>query len=65
MASGSGSPPSFGEGPGVRSGDALAELPLKQYDHALDATRYALHTALACARATDVWVELFLTRRRG
>ncbi len=61
----SGSPLLAGEGLGVRSGAEVSELPLKQYDHALDATRYVLHTALGRSRATDAWVELYLTRRRG
>jgi hypothetical protein len=60
-ASGSaaGSPPSLGEGPGER----VSELPMKQNDHAMDATRYALYTALARARATEGWMELYLKRR--
>jgi len=36
---------------------------MKQYDHLMDATRYALYTALGRSRATDAWVELYLTRR--
>ena len=64
-ASASGSPPPLGEGLGVRSGAEASELPLKQYDHAMDASRYALHTALGRSRATDAWVELYLTRRWG
>src|SRR5689334_14235317 len=54
--SGSGSPSLVGEGLGERAGAEASELPLKQYDHAMDATRYALHTALGRARATDAWV---------
>ena len=33
-----------------------SEQPLKQHDHALDATRYALHTALGQSRATNAWL---------
>jgi hypothetical protein len=40
-----------GGGKGERS-----ELPLKQNDHALDATRYALHTALGQRRATVAYL---------
>jgi hypothetical protein len=29
----------------------------------MDATRYALHTALGQSLATDTWLELWLTRR--
>ena len=47
----------FGRGP-------LSELPMKQNDHALDASRYALHTALGQSRATDAWMELYLRQRR-
>ena len=60
----SGSPPSLGEGLGERASGPASELPLKQYDHSMDATRYALYTALGRSRATDAWVELYL-RRRG
>jgi hypothetical protein len=38
---------------------------MKQYDHLMDATRYALHTALGQARATDAWMAVYLTRRRA
>ena len=31
----------------MRFGAEVSELPLKQYDHLMDASRYALHTALA------------------
>jgi len=40
-----------------------SEQPLKQNDHALDATRYALHTALGRARATTAYLEAM--QRRG
>jgi hypothetical protein len=40
-----------------------SEQPLKQNDHALDATRYALHTALGRSRATSAYLEAM--RRRG
>ncbi len=40
-----------------------SEQPLKQNDHALDATRYALHTALGRARATTAYLDAM--RRRG
>jgi len=59
----SGSPPSLGEGLGERASGPASELPLKQYDHSMDATRYALYTALGRSRATDAWVELYLRRR--
>ena len=62
--SGSGSPsPLGGGGWGEGAAGPASELPLKQYDHLMDATRYALHTALGRSRATDAWVELYLTRR--
>ena len=32
---------------------AVSELPLMQNGHAMDSTRYALHTALGQSRATD------------
>jgi hypothetical protein len=31
----------------------------------MDASRYALYTALGRSRATDAWVELNLPRLRG
>jgi len=34
-----------------------SEQPLKQNDHALDATRYALHTALGQARSVETYLE--------
>ncbi len=40
-----------------------SEQPLKQNDHALDATRYALHTALGRARATTAYLDAM--QRRG
>lgn len=43
---------------------AVPEQPLKQNDHALDATRYALHTALGQARATSAFLAN-LQRRAG
>jgi hypothetical protein len=52
---------------GAPSGRDPAEQPLKQNDHALDATRYALHTELARQRAatrTDGWLA-DLKRRGG
>jgi phage terminase large subunit-like protein len=48
------------------SGRDPAEQPIKQNDHALDATRYALHTELARQRAahqTEDWLANL--RRRG
>lgn len=33
-----------------------SEQPVKQNDHALDATRYALHSALGVSRATDAYL---------
>jgi hypothetical protein len=48
---------------GEGAGREVSELPLKQHDHALDASRYALHTALGRSRATDAWLELYLARR--
>jgi len=41
-----------------------SEQPLKQHDHALDATRYALHTALGQSRATNAWLAA-LRKRLG
>ncbi|HET8908032.1 MAG TPA: terminase family protein [Ktedonobacterales bacterium] len=40
-----------------------SEQPLKQNDHALDATRYALHTALGRSRATTAYLEAIQRRR--
>jgi len=62
--SGSGPSP-LGGGVGEGASGPLSELPLKQYDHLMDTSRYALHTALGRSRATDAWVELYLTRRRA
>jgi hypothetical protein len=48
------------------SGRDPAEQPIKQNDHALDATRYALHTEIARQRAasqTEDWLATL--RRRG
>jgi|GEM_PF-565397 hypothetical protein len=59
--SASGTPlPQTGEGLGV----GVSELPLKQNDHAMDALRYALHTALGrqSSRATDTYLALYLSR---
>ncbi len=36
---------------------------MKQNDHLMDATRYALYTALGQSRATDAWMAVYLTRR--
>ncbi len=47
----------------MRFGAEVSELPLKQYDHLMDASRYALHTALIRSRATDAWMERYLRRR--
>jgi hypothetical protein len=52
------------KGWGEGAGAALSELLMKQNDHALDASRYALHAALGQSRATDSWMELYLNRRR-
>lgn len=41
-----------------------SEQPLKQNDHALDAARYALHTALGQSRATNAFLTN-LQRRVG
>jgi phage terminase large subunit-like protein len=40
-----------------------SEQPLKQNDHALDASRYALHTALGRSRATTAYLEAIQRRR--
>ncbi|HEX8729593.1 MAG TPA: hypothetical protein VF739_13265, partial [Ktedonobacterales bacterium] len=51
---------------GVRpSGGAndLSELPSKANDHAMDATRYALHSHFAATRATDAWLATYLRPR--
>ncbi len=48
-----------GGGKGERS-----ELPIKQNDHALDATRYALHTALGRGRATGAYLASMQRRPR-
>ncbi|MEO7002245.1 MAG: terminase family protein [Ktedonobacterales bacterium] len=42
-----------------------SEQPLKQHDHALDATRYALHTALGQARATNAYLAGLRKRVAG
>ncbi|WIG60636.1 MAG: hypothetical protein OJF49_003384 [Ktedonobacterales bacterium] len=39
-----------------------SELPLKRNDHALDATRYALHTALGQSRATTAYLDTLQRR---
>ena len=39
-----------------------SEQPLKQHDHALDATRYALHTALSRGRATRAYLDALRAR---
>ena len=39
-----------------------SEQPLKQNDHALDATRYALHTHLSQARATNAYLDALMRR---
>jgi phage terminase large subunit-like protein len=68
---GSGGPPGTRPGPGAGAGATFgifgteaseaAEVPIKANDHAMDATRYALHTALGTqARAADVWMALYL-----
>ncbi len=44
------------------SGVGAAEVPLKRNDHALDATRYALHTHLSQARATDAYLAALRQR---
>ena len=41
-----------------------SEQPLKQNDHSLDATRYALHTALGHSRATTAYLDS-MRRRSG
>ena len=48
--------------PEESSARAPSEHPLKQNDHAMDATRYALHTHFAQARATAAYLDA-LTRR--
>jgi hypothetical protein len=40
---------------------AVSELPMKQNDHALDATRYALHTALGQPMTTRSYLATYLT----
>lgn len=42
-----------------------SEQPVKQNDHALDATRYALHSALGRARATDAYLANLRRRVEG
>jgi phage terminase large subunit-like protein len=46
-----------------RASADLPELPVKANDHLMDATRYALHTALARTRATEAWLDLHLRGR--
>ena len=43
-------------------GAAVSELPLKQNDHALDATRYARHTYLSQTRAADGYLAIIQCR---
>ena len=43
-------------------GAAVSELPLKQNDHAMDATRYALHTFLSQTRAADAYLATIQRR---
>jgi hypothetical protein len=48
-------------------GEGLAlssELPIKANDHAMDATRYALHTALRQDRGARTWMRAWLPDRR-
>jgi phage terminase large subunit-like protein len=56
------------EGPAHGAGGAVAanmpELPLKAADHALDATRYALHSALPALARTEAYLAE-LRQRRG
>ncbi len=47
------------------AGTDVSELPLKANDHALDATRYALHSALNPARGADAWMRLWLLRSQS
>ena len=42
----------------------VPELPLKAADHALDATRYALHSALPTLARTEAYLAE-LRQRRG
>nr|MBF6592029.1 hypothetical protein [Ktedonobacterales bacterium] len=46
-----------GDGGGRRD---ASEAPLKQHDHAMDATRYALHTAFSQGRATEAYLAELL-----
>jgi hypothetical protein len=46
-----------GRGLGGEQGVRVSEAPLKQNDHSLDATRYALHTALGQRRATRAYLD--------
>ncbi|HEV2404568.1 MAG TPA: hypothetical protein VGR88_03900, partial [Ktedonobacterales bacterium] len=56
---------------GVRSEDSAGvrfdapELPIKANDHALDATRYALHTALRHDREARSWMRAWLPTERA
>jgi hypothetical protein len=43
-------------------GAAVSELPVKQNDHATDATRYALHTFLSQTRAADAYLAIIQCR---
>jgi phage terminase large subunit len=59
--------PSAGEG-AAQPRPGAAEIPLKRNDHALDATRYALHTHLSQARAASAYLDalrLRATRHRS
>ncbi|HKT37048.1 MAG TPA: hypothetical protein VJR48_01685, partial [Ktedonobacterales bacterium] len=47
----------------VGEGRDPSEQPLKQNDHAMDATRYALYTALGRSRATTAYLKAM--QRRG
>jgi hypothetical protein len=47
------------------AGKESSEQPLKQNDHALDATRYALHTHLRQARAADAYLAAMQRRLDG
>jgi hypothetical protein len=53
------------EGQGAGGQRDASELPLKQNDHAVDATRYALHTALGRSRATRAYLAHMDRGRRA
>ena len=56
--------PLVGEGLGARSATERSELPIIANEHALDATRYALHSALRQVNIPAAWMSAWVSNRR-